>query len=120
MFLNVKEIEAAELARWMEAPPQPFRIIDVREMGEIAAGTIPGAEPMPLATVPLHMQHLPRDATMVVVCRSGARSAQACAYLQQQGYEKVFNLRGGMFAWAGAGQPIGLPNKSVVGVSGNR
>jgi len=41
-----------------------------------------------------------------VVCRVGGRSAQVVAYLRQRGYEKVYNLDGGMFAWAAAGRPI--------------
>jgi rhodanese-related sulfurtransferase len=109
MFMSVKEIEAAELMSWLTDKPDSFRIVDVREMGEITAGTIPGAHPMPLATVPLHVNNLDRDETLVIICRSGARSAQACAFLQQQGFDNVFNLRGGMFAWAGSGQPIGYP-----------
>lgn len=112
MSWSVKEIDAAELAQWLSDKPETLRVIDVREMGEIAAGTIPGAIPMPLATVPLRLQDIQRDETVVMICRSGARSAQACAFLQQQGYDQVFNLRGGMFAWAGAGQQIGLPRAS--------
>lgn len=109
MFLNVKEIEANELASWIDDRMDEFKIIDVRELHEIHAGTIHGAEPMPLHTVPLKMADLDKDKTLVMICRSGARSAQACAYLQQQGFDNVVNLRGGMFAWAGAGKPIGLP-----------
>jgi rhodanese-related sulfurtransferase len=40
-----------------------------------------------------------------MVCRSGARSAQACMFLQQQGFSNVFNLRGGMIAWVQGGFP---------------
>jgi rhodanese-related sulfurtransferase len=108
MYFNIKEIEAAELAEWVEADADHYKIIDVREMGEIYAGTIEGAEPMPLATVPLKMSELEKDKTLVMICRSGARSAQACAFLQQQGFDNVVNLRGGMFAWAGAGKPVSL------------
>ena len=53
MFMNIKEINANELADWLHVGDSPFRVIDVREMREISRGTIPGAEPMPLATVPL-------------------------------------------------------------------
>lgn len=109
MYFNIKEIEAVELASWLDDKTGEFKIIDVREMGEINAGTIEGAEPMPLATIPLKMNELERNRTLVMICRSGARSAQACAYLQQQGFDNVVNLRGGMFAWAGAGKPISLP-----------
>ena len=112
MYFNIKEIEAVELSEWMDADADHFVIIDVREMSEINAGTIKGAEPMPLATVPLKMSELDRQKTLVMLCRSGARSAQACAFLQQQGFDNVVNLRGGMFAWAGAGKPISLPMAS--------
>jgi len=60
-------------------------------------------------TIPLRMSELERDVKLILVCRSGARSAQACMYLMQQGYENVFNLRGGMMAWHGNGHEIGLP-----------
>lgn len=109
MFLNVKEIEAADLAEWLSDNAKDFRIIDVREINEINAGTIPGAEAMPMATVPVRIHELDKDKDLVLICRSGARSAQACAFLQQQGYDNVYNLRGGMFAWAGSGQPLGFP-----------
>lgn len=112
MFFNIKEIEADELAQLVTTPIDGVKIIDVREITEIRAGTIPGAIPMPLATVPMRMHELDRQARMIFICRSGARSAQACAFLQQQGFDNVHNLRGGMFAWAGAGQPIALPQAS--------
>ena len=109
MLFNINEIEAAELADWFAERRNQFKIIDVREMTEINAGTIPDAQAMPLATVPVRMHELAKDRKLVFVCRSGARSAQACAFLQQQGFDNVYNLRGGMFAWASAGQPIGMP-----------
>lgn len=109
MYFNIKEIEAAELADWVTEAENKFQVVDVREMHEIHAGTIPEAVPMPLHTVPLRLHELDKSSPLIFICRSGARSAQACAFLQQQGFENVHNLRGGMFAWANAGQPIGLP-----------
>lgn len=105
MFWNVKEIDAPELARWIEGDEAKIRVIDVREFSEIAAGTIEGAEPMPLATVPVRMSELDKDEKLVFICRSGARSAQACAYLQQFGFDNVYNLRGGMIGWVQNGLP---------------
>lgn len=108
LWNGVKEIEAPELARWMdEQQPGQLHIIDVRQMPEIAAGTVPGAEAVPLHTLPLKVNELDRNKKLVVVCRSGARSAQACMFLAQQGFDQVYNLRGGMLAWAQTGQPIG-------------
>ena len=109
MQFGIKEIEAGTLAERLASENKSFKIIDVREIGEIQAGTIPGAIPMPLATVPLRLNELDQEDEMILICRSGARSAQACMFMQQQGFTNVYNLRGGMFAWAGSGQPIGLP-----------
>ncbi len=114
MYFNIKEIEADELVNWISEQSESFNIIDVRETNEINAGTIPGAIPMPLATVPLRMHELDKQRPLVFICRSGARSAQACAYLQQQGFDNVHNLRGGMFAWAGSGQPVALPQADMA------
>ena len=104
MYLSIKEIEVTELAGRMDGNTP--RIIDVREIREFSGGTVPGAEAMPMASVPARMNELTREEELVIVCRSGARSAQVCMFLQQQGYDNVFNLRGGMMAWAGSGQQL--------------
>ncbi|MCG6935708.1 MAG: rhodanese-like domain-containing protein [Proteobacteria bacterium] len=108
MHWNIKEIEAHELANRLTADDR-LRIIDVREMREIVAGTIPGAEAMPMASIPVRLHELERDKDLVFICRSGARSAQVCMFLQQQGFDNVINLRHGMMGWAGSGQQVSLP-----------
>jgi len=106
MFNNaIMEIDASELAQWVNDTTQGLRVIDVRQMQEIAAGTVPRAEPLPLHTLPAKIHELPRDEKLVMVCRSGARSAQACLFLQQQGFSNVYNLRGGMMGWVQSGYP---------------
>ncbi len=106
MFGNtIKEIDAPQLAQWVSDDSQDLRVIDVRQMQEIALGTVPKAEALPLHTLPLKVQDLPRDEKLVLVCRSGARSAQACMFLQQQGFSNVYNLRGGMMSWMQSGFP---------------
>jgi len=107
MYFNINEIEAAELADWVTEKENTFSIIDVREINEINAGTIPDAVAMPLASLPVRLTELDKAKTFVLICRSGARSAQACAFMQNNGFNDVHNLRGGMFAWASAGQPVG-------------
>jgi rhodanese-related sulfurtransferase len=103
--MNVKEIDATELANWVNTPDHGFRVIDVRQMEEIAHGTVPKAEALPLHTLPAKMHEMSREEKMVMVCRSGARSAQACMFLQQQGFSNVYNLRGGMMGWVQSGFP---------------
>ncbi len=100
---SIKEIDASELAQWVNDPGQNLRVIDVRQMQEIATGTVPKAEPLPLHTLPAKIHELSREEKLVVVCRSGARSAQACMFLQQNGFSNVYNLRGGMMGWVASG-----------------
>lgn len=109
MFASIKEIEAPELARRLSGGADDLHVIDVRHFGEIATGTVPGARPLPLHTLPLNVHQLDRAKDLVLVCRSGARSAQACHFLQQQGFSNVYNLRGGMMGWAQSGLPAVAP-----------
>lgn len=98
----VKEIGASDLAQWLEAE-HPIRVLDVRQMEEIVHGTVPKAQAFPLHTLPMRVHELSKNEKTVIVCRSGARSAQACLFLQQQGFDNVFNLRGGMIGWVQSG-----------------
>ena len=81
-------------------------VLDVREPDEWLAGHPPGAHHVPMMEIPGRVGEIPDDRAVVVVCRVGARSAQVVAYLRQRGFENVYNLDGGMFAWAAAGRPI--------------
>ncbi|HHI94923.1 MAG TPA: rhodanese-like domain-containing protein [Gammaproteobacteria bacterium] len=109
MFSRIQEIDSSELVRWVEDENHQLRIIDVREMPEIAQGIMPKAEPLPLAILPARLSDFAAGETLVIICRSGARSAQACLFLQQQGFDNVYNLRGGMIAWAHNDLPIVRP-----------
>ncbi|MDH5368967.1 MAG: rhodanese-like domain-containing protein [Gammaproteobacteria bacterium] len=104
----IKEIEVTELAQLKENG-ETIRVIDIRQPAELNSGVIPGAEPLPMHIIPLRINEFKRDEKLVMVCRSGARSAQACMFMQQQGYDNVYNLRGGMMAWARSGLDLGLP-----------
>ncbi len=106
MFANtIKEIDAIELNQWIGDSEHKLRVLDVRQMQEIATGTVPRAEALPLHILPMKFSELSTDEKLVIVCRSGARSAQACLFLQQQGYSNVYNLRGGMMGWMQSGLP---------------
>jgi rhodanese-related sulfurtransferase len=86
--------------------PADAYLLDVREPDEWIAGHAPGAVHLPLMDIPARLEEVPRDGTVVVVCRMGGRSAQAVAYLMQNGYDNVVNLDGGMRDWAAAGKPM--------------
>ncbi len=80
--------------------------IDVREQDEYDAGHIPGVTLIPLGSVPSRMNEIPKDKTVIAVCRSGNRSSQATQYLRDQGFDNVHNMNGGMNEWAQAGHPV--------------
>ncbi|MFZ2406243.1 MAG: rhodanese-like domain-containing protein [Methylobacter sp.] len=78
-------------------------LIDVRGAGELAHGVIEGARHVPLHLLPLRAHEMDKDIPHVYYCRSGARSAQACAFMAGQGHGKSFNLQGGIIAWVQSG-----------------
>ena len=86
--------------------PADAYLLDVREPDEWVAGHAPSAVHLPLMDIPARLEEVPRDGDVVVVCRMGGRSAQAVAYLMQNGYDNVVNLDGGMRDWAAVGKPM--------------
>jgi len=87
--------------------PEGVAVLDVREPEEWSAGHIEGALHIPLGVLPVRVHELAEldAAQTLVVCKVGGRSAQATAYLAQQGYD-VINLAGGMLDWQAAGRPM--------------
>jgi rhodanese-related sulfurtransferase len=84
--------------------PEALAVLDVREPDEWQAGHIEGALHIPLSELPARFSEVPGEQTLVV-CKVGARSAQAVAYLSHQGLD-VVNLAGGMLDWEAAGRPM--------------
>lgn len=106
--MQIREIASSELKARIDAG-DAVDVVDIRSDMEIAQGVLPGAQHLPMHLIPLRMHDLPKDRDVVLYCRSGARSYQACAYLAQQGVNNVLNLRGGIIDWARQGFEIGLP-----------
>jgi rhodanese-related sulfurtransferase len=79
-------------------------LLDVRNDDEWTAGHAPDAQHLPLSQLAARAGELPTDRRIVVVCRSGGRSARAAAALAAAGYDAV-NLAGGMEAWTAVGLP---------------
>ena len=77
-------------------------LLDVREDDEYKSGHIPGAEWIPLGQLSSRLNELPKDKTIVAVCRSGNRSGQATQILRQAGFD-AHNMVGGMNSYAGSG-----------------
>jgi rhodanese-related sulfurtransferase len=88
-------------------------VIDVRDQGEYAQGHVPNARHIPLADLARRSNELEKLKTrpLILCCASGARSANAIATLRKSGFEKLFNLRGGLYEWEKAGQPVSRKRK---------
>jgi rhodanese-related sulfurtransferase len=80
-------------------------ILDVREPNEWAQFHIQGATLIPLGELPNRLNEIPKDREIIVVCRSGARSAQGRDILLNAGYTQVTSMAGGLTAWQSQGLP---------------
>ena len=96
-FAGIWEVQP----HWLEEHLREVRIVDVREPAEFNGplGHVPGAQLIPLGSLNGCSAELTKEKPIVVVCRSGARSAQATVLLGKAGFDKVANLSGGMLRW---------------------
>ncbi|TLS66121.1 rhodanese-like domain-containing protein [Mariprofundus erugo] len=84
-----------------------IELIDVRSPEEYSSGHIPGARLIALHTLMARVDEIPDSGQVFLVCRSGARSAQAADYLARQcGRRNLINVAGGTMAWIAAGYPV--------------
>ena len=85
-------------------------ILDVRDIDEYSGpdGRIKGAQLVPLNKIPASMDKLAsfKDKTLLVYCAVGGRSNDAARYLAAKGFNNVFDLSGGIYAWKAAGLPV--------------
>jgi len=93
------DIGVAEYAS-MRARGEDHVLLDVREAGELAIASVPGATHLPLAMLPLRAGELDRARTIVVMCHVGGRSAMAVRWLAANGFSRPLNLAGGIDAWS--------------------
>ena len=102
-FPNVYDIDPKEL----EAKKTEVALIDVRRPDEFTGelGHVPGSELLTLDQLHGKMDQLPKDKTIVFICRSGGRSGQATAFAQENGLSEVYNMKGGMLLWNEYGLP---------------
>lgn len=95
----MKEKTVLELKAMLDAQ-EDFQLIDVREEHEFEICNLKG-ELIPMGDVPDNVAKISKDKPVVIHCRSGARSGNVCNYLEQNfGYTNLYNLKGGILAWA--------------------
>ena len=94
----MKEITVKELKRKLDKQEE-FQLIDVREEFEYEVSNLNGQN-IPLGGLLLEVENIATDKPVIIHCRSGARSAAAVMQLETQGFTKLYNLKGGILAWA--------------------
>lgn len=121
------EIDKTDVENAKQLITEGYKILDVREPGEYLTAAIPGAINIPRGVLePAADLNYPganpalrdaREASWLVVCKSGGRAALATKTLQDMGFSKVVNMVGGMDAWTEAGGATEVPsgeNSTVV------
>ena len=101
--MSVEEITPQQVITALESGSVLFDVREEYELEEVAYGV--EHTHIPLGEIQTRMEEFPRDRNVIVGCRSGKRSMNACMFLKMQGYENVQNLEGGIIGWVDNGCP---------------
>ena len=96
---KIKEIHTTDLKNKIDNKDD-FLLIDVREDSEIEISKIKESIHIPMAEIPNNIDKINSKKLVVVMCKSGGRSANVCEYLIQNGFKDIYNLNGGIIKWA--------------------
>jgi adenylyltransferase/sulfurtransferase len=99
MTTGIPEITPRELKARLDRGDDLF-VLDVREPHEVQICKLNNGHLIPLGDIPRRASELDSSRETVVYCRSGRRSADAVQFLQQAGFHKIWNLKGGILAWS--------------------
>lgn len=95
----MKEVTVQELKSLLDKNAN-IQVIDVREEYEYEQANL-GAEHIPMGNILAESDKVSRDKQVIIHCRSGARSASVINALERQfGFGNLYNLKGGIMAWA--------------------
>ena len=95
----MQNISVEELVKKHDADPD-FVLVDVRDADELETVKVGWATWIPMAEIPQRLDELEKDAEIAVMCHHGGRSARVAAYLTAQGFSHVYNVDGGVDAYA--------------------
>ena len=113
---RIKEINVSDLARMLDRQADHFELLDVRTRAEIERGVLPNAKALSMHLIPLNLNYFSESPRQIVIyCRTGSRSAQACRFLNEQGINNVISLRGGIVRWSGAGNRLDPRPREILG-----
>ncbi|MHB8668725.1 MAG: rhodanese-like domain-containing protein [Burkholderiales bacterium] len=94
------------LQQWLaDRGRKPPVLLDVREPWEFRTCRIEGSLLAPMNTIPARAHELDRETDTVVICHHGVRSYQVGLFLERNGFSNLYNLQGGLAAWADQVEP---------------
>lgn len=97
--MHIPQLSPAELQRWRQ-DGKAFLLLDVRTDEETAVCALPDSVHIPMNLIPLRSNELPDGLPIVVYCHHGIRSLHTAMYLADAGFKTLYNLQGGIDAWA--------------------
>lgn len=102
-YKNISSMQAVQVSNHEEAI-----FLDVREPGEYNTGHLVDSVHIPLGSLMDKLNQLEKykEKSLIIYCRSGNRSAQACEILKKQGFTQLYNLQGGIIAWQADNMPV--------------
>ena len=112
LLLSVRRPDAKNMVNTTQATMLINRedavVIDVRETSEYVEGHLPESRNIPFGQLEQRLGDLERrkDAPVILICQTGARSGEACKKLEALGFTRVHNLEGGVAGWRSAGLPL--------------
>jgi rhodanese-related sulfurtransferase len=111
-FASIEPMEAKKLIE----TTVDLQLIDVRSVEEYQQGALPGSKLIPFWEIMKGDYYLRKDKPILLVCAVGGRSLAAGQYLSMKGHQEVYNLSGGLSAWAKQGVPLPDRTAKVKGV----
>ncbi|WP_084417657.1 rhodanese-like domain-containing protein [Chrysiogenes arsenatis] len=105
---NATDISVQQTVALIQSDPNVV-LLDIRENIERQQGYIPSTIHLPMGQIQYNLDKLPRDKKIVLTCRTGNRTGQMARLLRQQGFDNVYNMVGGIVAWAQSGQKVVMP-----------
>lgn len=97
----VQQLSVQELKSWLDGNDDNPVMLDVREAWEYQICALSGSVHIPMRQIPARLGELCTERVIVVLCHHGFRSQHTANFLQHQGFTHVYNLSGGINAWAG-------------------
>lgn len=103
--MAIIQVSPESLQQQLQENPQAYFLLDVREPFEYQIASLDNSVLIPMNQITECLEEMDKEQAIVVICHHGMRSENVAYYLDQQGFSQVFNLTGGIDAWARSCDP---------------